>query len=312
VRPEGRELSRRRTMLFAGVVVPLGLACVWLGGASFVWWSDTRDLDARAATQCAQRFEDAPGPRLLFLGDSFTAGDGSESETGFWAYLPAALERRGVVGAQTRSLAISGSTTGYQLDQLRCWVETSGQRLDTVVVTAGVNDWGSLRFQRQFLEEGAPGSHPAALSGLYRLPRPVLFAVHYPLRLADRMRSPAHAWAQEGQNDGGWVPGWGYFSDHPEYGDWVADRQRRNLEEMAELAGAAGGELVVAAYVVNDARNPAGHAEGDWTSFLEPAEASGSAAAGGLLSDDAWHLSDAGARDLAERWAGWLAGGGGR
>ncbi len=300
-----RRLSRARTALFALLVVPSALVALWFLGGALLWWFDSSDLEDHTNSLCNQRFADDGGVRLLFLGDSFTAGDGSASERGYWEYLPRALASEGVDDVQVLSLAISGSTSGYQLDQLRCWVERSGQTIDAVTLVAGANDWGSLRFQREFLATHEPTSHPALLRSIYELPRGLLFGFHYPRRLVERLRTPADQQLLYGASDGGWVLEWSYFASHPAYGDWVRERQRRNLGELQRLAAAAGGRLIVGSYVISEG-SQLSDIEGPWSRFLEPAQRREEYDRRGLISSDDWHLSDAGAEDYASLWARWF------
>ncbi len=299
---------RARLLLYAGLVVSVVIPLVWFGVATLVWARTNAVLEDGAERRCAQRFSDASSLRLLFLGDSFTAGDGSESNLGFWAYLPDALAAEGIEGAEVLSLATSGATTAYQREQLDCWLTTSNQAVSYVVVTGGVNDASSLRYHRDFLAEFQPERHPASVRFLYGLPRPILLGIHYPVLLQRRLRTPRAQPFDDAPSDAGWVPLIGYHASHPAYEDWALLHQQGQLRAMHEAVEEAGARLIVGAYSHHEDHSVV-ERMGGWIRYVEPRELRDHYEAQGWFAPDGWHLSDAGARDYARRWARWFAAG---
>src|SRR5688500_10012796 len=119
------------------------LAAVW-GGAVGLGCDRTENdapavtlpAPAGAGTRPAGPQAMSERPRIVFLGDSLTAGLGVEAEQAFPALVGAALEREGLA-AEVVNAGVSGDTTAGGLRRID-WLLR--QKPDVVVVGLGGND----------------------------------------------------------------------------------------------------------------------------------------------------------------------------
>ena len=153
----------RRRRLLVGLAVTLGataLAC-WIA-LLMLWHGGTAAREAALASARAGRFaEPAVLPRVLFLGDSFMAGELSESGTGYPVLLrsPPLLD---VVNA-----AVAGSPTSVQRRQFAAWLLESQQRPDYVFAAVGTNDSDAMEPRREWLAEAPSDAVPAGIRRIY-------------------------------------------------------------------------------------------------------------------------------------------------
>jgi lysophospholipase L1-like esterase len=249
------------------------------------------------------RFTEEAALTLLFVGDSFTAGESSESAVGYWHYLPRLLEERGVPGPiETLSLAVPGSTSRYHVRQVRKWLAESGQIPDHVVVITGACNWDSLELQKSFVATGTGRrtTNPL-LQTLYLGPGGVMWGVHY---LGGRLGVVHPGDPQQVM----YTPLRNYWYAHEPYEVWLFDETRRAFRELVELSRAEDITPLAGAYI---AHQMSGHIRSEAAEltvpFFDQSDPSWEQnyRARGLLHEDEWHLNDAGTKDMAERWADW-------
>jgi acyl-CoA thioesterase-1 len=77
------------------------------------------------------------GVKILFIGDSISAGLGVEPEHAYPALIPDMLKKRGVQGVNITNGSISGSTTAGAFSRLKWFLKTSP---DILVLAIGAND----------------------------------------------------------------------------------------------------------------------------------------------------------------------------
>ncbi len=280
-----------RALLFRFVAVALGVL-VALVVASEVSWRLGRHLRADELVLSRQaRFEDGDALKILFLGDSYTAGELSESGQGYASWLPETLSGRAL---QTRSIALAGTPSAVHRAQLAAWLEESGQRPQFAMLISGANNLNSLDLRQGFLAD-PENEAPDGMRSLYRSRRALTGLarmVGRGLRLdgpaADALPTGDPTWLA-------WLP-------------WQAHVQQHTHAELLAFAALArhhGVEPLFGTYHVDD-QNPAivraareaGVPLFDISAFPKPTMEH--------LSEDGWHRNDAGNRWLAEQFAGWF------
>ncbi|MFN7145323.1 MAG: arylesterase, partial [Myxococcota bacterium] len=97
---------------------------------------DATAAPARPAPTAPAENPVAAGPRVVFLGDSLTAGMGLPADRAFPAVLGAALAEKGLP-AQVVNAGVSGDTSAGGLRRVD-WV--LGQKPDVLVLALGAND----------------------------------------------------------------------------------------------------------------------------------------------------------------------------
>jgi len=298
-----RRLSRLRLFAFATVT------SVVLVVVAFVVFSETAFrtamgfLDDELAAARDGRFTDAARLRLLFVGDSFTAGESSESVVGYWHYIPELLEARGVPGPiETISLAVPGSTSRYHVRQVASWLEESGQVPHHVVVITGACNWDALELQKAFVAGpiGRRSTHPL-LQPFYLGPGGVMWGMHY---FGGRLGVVHPGDPQQVM----YTPLRNYWYAHQPYEEWIFGETRRAFGELVGVARAAGVEPLAGAYIAHQmSEHVRAEAKELAVPFFDQSAPSWEREYRdrGLLHEDEWHLNDAGNRDMATRWADW-------
>lgn len=297
-RPEGehrRRLGPWKLLLFSSVTSAL----VLLGLADALFQGQMTLLEEELAEARAGRFE-APGSlKLMFLGDSFTNGALSESGLGYPAFLADELRAAGVERpVEVVSVAIEGSTSWYQERQLRLYIEEGGGAPDYAMWIAGENDFLSLQFQSEFARRGGSDVTPW-IRAIYRGPRGLIFGMHWYERrylgLAD--------------NDAGTVeasPLLGYWRAHPGYRAWLRQAQVARFADFAQRVRGLGGVPLAGSYVRTRPMPFEGAAGEQGVPFLDSTQLAELHDERSYFIEDRWHLSDAGTRDFAHRWARWF------
>ncbi len=126
---------RKLATLSLAVLIPIVVACgAQVGEDSPA--SDRRILPARAAVRVAKSQPAAGLPRVVFLGDSLTAGLGLDEDQAYPAVIARALQKEGRA-IQLVNAGVSGDTSAGGLSRLS-WL--LGQHPDVMVVALGAND----------------------------------------------------------------------------------------------------------------------------------------------------------------------------
>ena len=283
----------------ATLTLAVAVQVVWLRASTF---RDEEAIDARSA-----RYSDREALRLLFVGDSFTAGSLSESDLGWWAYVPAALRERGVSRrVEVLSVAVAGSPTPFHRRQVRDWLDESGQVADFLVFVTGANNPNSVELWTEYVL-GPTGARHTTRSerALYGAPSGFrLFALSVGRRLGrdlppDPRRRDVPALDM-------------YLSRHPEYHAWIEERTTAEFVGLASLARERGMRPIAASYLTDPLvpATRAGASAADVPFFDIASEARQTRWGGmGLLSPDGWHLSDAGNKRYAALWVEWFLAG---
>jgi acyl-CoA thioesterase-1 len=160
----------------------------------------TASADPAASTQAVAR-----APRIVFLGDSLTAGAGVETNEAFPALIGRQLSKEGI-GATVVNAGVSGDTTAGGLRRLS-WVLR--QRPDVLVVCLGGNDGlrlldvdAAMANLRQIIEKAQSAGADVLLLGMllptnYGPEYRERFAAIYPT-LAKEFNVPLVPFALEG------------------------------------------------------------------------------------------------------------------
>ncbi|MCB9487666.1 MAG: SGNH/GDSL hydrolase family protein [Deltaproteobacteria bacterium] len=147
-----------------------------LGGSALTIVAESRYLAQEARQSRAGRFINPDSVHLVFVGDSYTAGELAESGVGYWSYLPRALARQGYPRpVETVSLAQAGSTTAFQRRQLQAFVDESRQRIDLIYLITGRNNDLSWEYQHAYaMSPEAETQIPRRARIWHRAPRPLV------------------------------------------------------------------------------------------------------------------------------------------
>ncbi len=291
---------RARWILFGLVITLAGL--VVLNQLAFE--AAMRFLAAEAQEARAGRF--ALGDealRLLFVGDSYTAGELSESGQGYWAYVPEELAALGYPRpVETVSIALAGSTTWFHTRQVASWLTESGQRPHYVMTIGSVNDGRAYEFQRRYCDSEEGRTDAPAVCVLYAGPRSLLFPLNY---LGMRL-SPAQ-YMDEAHDAFGPLRWWWERNDP--YRQWLPGATGKAFEALFDQARSQ--DLRVLAGSYHDPLWSVGMPEAAQrleVPFFDLAivEVQAAFEAQGMLTEDRWHPNDAGHRYLAKRWARWF------
>jgi hypothetical protein len=244
--------------------------------------------------------------RLLFVGDSYTAGELSESGRGYWAYVPDELAALGYPRpVETVSIALAGSTSWFHTHQVAGWLEESGQRTDYVMTMGNANDRRGYDFQRRFCaSEGGQRDVPLIVRALYAGPPALLFPFNYlGMRLSPRL------YMDEVHDSFGPLRRW-WEANEP-YGKWLPGESGAAVEALVELTRAEGATPLAGAPPYQNAPWSAGIPEAaqrlavPFFNLAVP-EVQAALASKDLLTGDGWHPNDAGHRYIAKRWARWF------
>mgnify|MGYP003874339715 CR=1 FL=1 len=293
-----RRLGPVRLVLFTLVTVAVLL--VALGELAL----HVRDasLASRAAAARRGAFTDPRATKILFLGDSWTAGRERESTgDGYWAYVPEALAAAGYPGeVQTATVALAGSTTWFQLLQLQDFLEWSPLRPDYVMIVTGANDPRSFEQAREFCRESRV---------LEDLPLAPPLWVCGPRALAFLHGLGARALARsQGDLAPRTVPP-GLESMGSDYAAWFADSLDRAYEAAIQQVRDAGAQPLIGAYHVDDS-DPIRRAFAARVGVPFHDISDGTVAATlrdqDMLVSDGWHTNEAGDRYLAQLFAAWF------
>jgi lysophospholipase L1-like esterase len=327
-----RRLSRRRLVAFSAFVLLLfGLGTVELFYRAAQGWIDDQGWQLRQ-----QGFDPNAPIKLLFLGDSFTAGELSEAGVGFWHYVPAAFRARGETRrVQVINLALAGSTTRFHRDQLVRFLEEHAVAPDAVMLITGANNASAQASLQAFLQAPESRGHaPAAMRFWYRFPR-VVYGLNAVAFLIGRYRLGVDDEGKLGMA-GDWNPvdtgRWTFMADGrfcwvcPDatsrlmalrgspYAAWLDGEIRGMVGEVDDAVRARGGRLLTGTYVgqnhvVTDPPiDPLGdEARARGLPMLDLSDPAVIARfrQQGFFIEDGWHLSDAGSKALATAWAEW-------
>lgn len=265
-----------------------------------------------AAERAAQRFSDPSGLRLLFVGDSFTAG--VVAPPGTWTdYLPEALRDAGLQGAvEVINIGFAGSDTGWHVEQARRWLEEAPRPPDCVMLITGANNAGTYAWQQGFIAANTADPAPLWLRSIYRLPRSTVFGAELAANLL-RGRS--------GQDGGLPLPDAEHLDvglmrtrleDSSDFLAWTARRKAALLDEYVRTVREAGAAPLLGSYITegeyetNDVTRAAASRHGAaMFDVASPELHADFHRSGGYLEDD-WHLSGTGQRRFAAMWAAWL------
>ncbi len=290
--------SRLHLVLFAAAVGSTCLAGAALIGSQWAFRTAMDWLDEELREARSSRFQDPEALHLLFVGDSFTAGEMSESERGYWAYVPDEVGRlRPDLRIETRSVALAGSTTYVHNAQLEAFLTESEQRVDGVVVVSGVNNWDSLHYQRRYVQ--TTGAVPLWIQALYSGPKGLLFGLHYPgsrLGIAE-VGDPQQVLLDPIKN---------FWNEDEAFGDWLKKETDLGLRRLRTRAEAAGARLWIGSYIshsMSDTLKAFAATEGLPYFDTQGASVELAYRKAGFFAEDGWHLNDAGNRDLARRWS---------
>jgi hypothetical protein len=227
-----RRLSRPRLLAFSALTA-LGAALLFFVALSeLAHRTALAGLEAELAAARAGRFQRS-GVRLLVVGDSFTAGELSESGVGWWAHLPELLP-----GTETISLALAGSPTRTHLAQVRAWKAESGQQATAIVAVTGANNLDSLDCQRRYVAAG--GRAPLWLRPLYLRGGGPMYGLHY---LGGRLGVMQPGDPEQVM----WAPLKAAWYRNEAYERWAIEDTERLL---GELAGE--GRLILGSYVAHN------------------------------------------------------------
>ena len=231
--------------------------------------------------------------KILFVGDSFTAGGSTESGKGFPEYMGEAL-RDAVVGdrkgVEVVNIALSGTDTAIHARRLRLYLERHLVLPDLVFVVTGHNSFGSNEARAAFQREHAAASLFGPWSRVVRYSM-VLTVVHELVK-----------------HYLGWLPSDEAAAVQSDaFRTYVAGLLREDLVRMVEDAGRRGIPLCLGTYIrpawsdrviLPVLREVAAshdvplldiYSEELDRRFLED----------GLYARDGWHPNDAGQRVLA-------------
>ena len=278
-----------RPLLFRVLAIALGLLVALIGASELSWRLGRHLRGDELVASRASRFGDEGALRVLFVGDSYTAGELSESGRGYFSWLPQGLSD---CPLEARSIALAGTPTATHRSQLAAWLEESGQRPDFVMVISGANNLGSLDLRHAFLADPSQDA-PRRMRSLYRsrraftgLARIVGRGLNLDGPAADALPTADPTWEA-------WPP----------WQEFVQEHTRTELLQLADLARAHGVQPLFGTYHA-DAQNPAIRLAAEQARVplldvegpLPPA----------LLARDRWHRNDAGNRELAARWLAWF------
>jgi len=270
-----------------------------------VWWKARNYRDEQAIEARSARFSERQDRlRLLFVGDSFTAGSLSESDLGWWAYVPDALRDRGFAPrVEVLSLALAGSPTPFHGRQLAAFLTESGQTPHFVMVITGANNPNSAELWTAYTTSEVGRRHTSRRErALYGAPTGFRALALTVGRLLGRDLPPDPRRRDIARLDR-------YLSEHPEYAEWLRAETARGLTSIFTLARDRGIQPLSGSYL-SDAligATRAASAAANVPYFdMESAELEARWRADGGLTYDDWHLSDEGNRRYARRWAEWF------
>jgi len=298
-----RRLSRLRLFVFAVATSVLVVVLAFVIFSESAFRTSMGYLHGELADARRGRFSDDAALTLLFVGDSFTAGESSDLGKGYWHHLPPLLEARGVPGpVETISLAVPGSTSRYHVRQVAQWLEESGQVPDHVVVITGACNWDALELQKSFVATatGRRTTHPL-LQTLYLGPGGVMWGLHY---FGGRLGVVHPGDPQQVM----YTPLRNYWYAHQPYEEWIFAETRRAFSELVDLARSHDIAPLGGAYIAHQmSEHVRAEAQEREVPFFDQSDPSWEVnyRERGLLHPDGWHLNDAGNVDMATRWADW-------
>ena len=239
--------------------------------------------------------------KLLFVGDSFTAGGGTDSGRGFPAYIAERLAGRRAPdggGVEVVNIALSGTDTGLQLGRMRAYLARHAIAPDVILVVTGANNRNNNESRARYLRERRGEVHAG----------PWTVIVHRSLLLTVVKEMVGKR-----------LPFLFRGCERPfETGDffrYVDTRFREDLDAMIDAAQAAGARIAFGTYIRPTPKDEALlrtlravlarrgvpllnlYSEERDRRFLE----------GGLYARDGWHPNDEGQRLLAELFLAGMA-----
>ena len=276
---------------------------LYRGGLSGVEWE--------AAELRDQRFGDSSALKLLFVGDSFTAG--VVEPAGSWTdFLVAEFARQGLARpVEVINIGFAGSDTGWHVEQVRRWLEEAGAPPDHTSVITGANNASTYTWQTAWLASEAGATTPLGLRAIYRLPRSTLFGAEL---LANLLRGQGNLdddlpLPDAEHLDVGLMRG--RLERDSAYLPWTAAHKAERLREHVRVVREAGAQPLLGTYITegeyetNDAtRTVARELDVPLFDVASPERHADFDATGGYL-EDRWHLSYAGQKRFAALWVGW-------
>jgi len=280
------------------------MTTLFIGATELMFRARMADTEEQLAERRRARFTDKDTTRILVVGDSFTAGELSQSKVGFWAYLPEALRQYGYhKDTEVISLAMAGTTSPWHFHQVATWLEETGQTPHYLFVITGANNNHSYAFQNHFLEKsGKADTAPTWLRLLYRLPRSWLWELDQVALLLGyatfddptkvTMRPLVRFWAE-----------------NEAYMALTNQLTARWVGALHDLGRSRGFTTLAGSYVRTGYHDPL-RALARRRSFkmydIESEALEDCMRGWGFFTSDAWHPNDAGYKYLARRLARWL------
>ena len=273
----------------------------WRLDQDWIWLG--KDLEARRTG----RFKQQDSLKILVVGDSFTAGELSESGVGYAAYLPEAFRELGFAGeVEAVCVGLAGSTTPVHYRQIKSWLRESGQVPDLIFIITGANNINAHRFQSHFIKN-SPRAYevPGWVRLLYRLPRWATWGMDnaaYHLGMAE-LDNPTKTTFK---------PLTRYWRESPAFMSWANTLLAKWVVSLHELGRAREIPVATGSYIsggVHDPLRATARRRGIPLFDIESQALDECMLRWGFYTDDGWHMADAGHRYYARRLAWWLANG---
>ncbi len=297
--------SRFRKVGFAAAAVVLSTMVAAVVAVEAVGWKARHYRDDQAIEARSARYSDREDRlRLLFVGDSFTAGSLSESNLGWWAYVPDALRD---LGHQPRvevlSVALAGSPTPFHQRQFEAFLDESGRTPDVVMIISGANNPNSQELWTAYTLSDVGRTHTtSAERAMYGAPTGLRLLALRLGRALGRDLPPDPRRRDVARLDQ-------YLSEHPEYRAWLEAETTRRLTAFFATARDHGVRPLAGSYLsdplIGATRTAAAQADVPFFD-MESQELEQTWRADGGMASDGWHLSDDGNRRFAKRWAAWF------
>lgn len=301
MRGDGRRERRRIGPLRAGLFTVLVIALVLIGLGEAALLVRNVGLEQKAAAARRGRLDDPEATKILFLGDSWTEGGqtGSDGE-GYWAYVPEALAEAGYPRpVQTATVALAGSTSWFQYEQLLLFLEETPLPPDYVMVVTGVNDPRSFEQARRFCAEHAEREEIPLVARLWVCgPRGLSFLHGLGARAAARGRRDLRSLE---------VPP-GLERIAPEYEAWRRQGLGRAFQAMTDAIEEAGARPLFGSYHTGEAdpmRENLARNAGIRFHSIDREEVRRTLEDGEMFVDG-WHTNEDGDRYLARLFAEWF------
>ncbi len=306
-----RRRSPLRVALYLAVILGTAGVAGFLALSEGLYRGGLASVEDEAAELRAQRFSDPDALRLLFVGDSFTAG--VVDPAGTWTdFLVDELARQGFAHpVEVINIGFAGSDTGWHVAQVRRWLAAAELPPVHTSLITGANNAGTYAWQAAFLDSEGARTAPATLRAVYRLPRSTVFGAEL---IANLLRGEGNLsddlpLPDAEHLDVGLMRG--RLEAASDFLPWTAARKGALLDDYVAVVRAAGAEPLLGTYITegeyetNDSTRAAAARHGvALFDVASPDRHADFHRTGGYLEDD-WHLSEAGQRRFAALWVGW-------